>query len=91
MPKEQKPNGTLGWKKNGPVAAQLFRDIYFSKYQKGADGKFNVKEILADKSRPYKDLKSHTSFYQHVQSVSKCVDQYRLNGTGLETEEFACW
>ena len=39
MPEEENP-AKLGWKKSGPVAAQLFRDIYFGKYRKGSNGKF---------------------------------------------------
>ena len=86
MPKEQQP-AKLRWKKNGPIAAQLFRDIYFGKYKKGSDGKFNAREIATDPNREYKNL-ARTSFYNHIEQVSKRVDQYKLNGTGLETEEF---
>ena len=86
MPQEQ-PKASQSWKKNGPIAAQLFRDIFFGKYQKGANGKFNTKAIYDDPSRDYHTL-PRTSFYRHIKSTAQRVDQYRLNGTGLDTEEF---
>ena len=36
------------WTKNSPIAAQLFRDIFFGKYQRDSKGKFNALEVHFD-------------------------------------------
>eukprot|EP00977_Amphora_coffeiformis_P026437 scaffold26354_cov205-Amphora_coffeaeformis.AAC.1 len=78
----------LTWSKDGPVAAQLFRDLYFKKYQiDPTTGKFNINEIYRDPTRPFKDL-NQTSFPKHVTSTWERVQAYRDQGTGLGSEKF---
>lgn len=71
------------WHKNGPLAAQLFHDIYFGKYS----AQTSVQEIYSDPSRPYCNLNLNT-FYKHVKSTRTHADHYRHLGTGLEDESF---
>ena len=73
----------VGWKKNGPVAAQLFRDFYFKKFKDNTP----VAEIHACPNRPYCQLNLNT-FYKHVKSTKERVNNYRRLGTGLDNEEF---
>ena len=71
------------WKKNGPVAAQLFRDIYFKKFTHST----TVPEIHACPNRPYSQLNLNT-FYKHVKATQTRVENYRNLGTGLDNEDF---
>ena len=79
--------GTVRWRKYGPHAAQLFRDIYFKKYTPKEDDKFDVDTIFNDPIRDYDSL-SRGSFYQHVEEIADRVQTYREKGTGLGTQEF---
>ena len=73
----------VSWKKNGPVAAQLFRDIYFGKFKPSTQ----VAEIHACPNRPYSQLNLNT-FYKHVKSTRDGVANYKNLGTGLDNREF---
>ena len=75
------------WKKSGAIAAQLFRDIFFGKYQRRPDGKFDLNEIFNDPSRPYRTL-TKNSFYKHIEEIADRVDAYKRDGSGLQTEAF---
>ena len=75
------------WKKSGAIAAQLFRDIFFGKYQRRPDGKFDLNEIFNDPSRPYRTL-TKNSFYKHIEEIADRVDAYKQDGSGLQTEAF---
>ena len=78
----------LTWRKDGPVAAQLFRDLYFKKYQLNPiTGKFNVNEIYRDPTRPYHNI-NQTSFPSHLANTWERVQNYRDQGTGLGSEKF---
>ena len=73
----------VSWKKNGPVAAQLFRDFYFKKFKDTTP----VAEIHSCPNRPYNQLNINT-FYKHVRATKDRVRNYRTLGTGLDNEEF---
>ena len=75
------------WKKSGAIAAQLFRDIFFGKYQRRPDGKYDLNEIFNDPSRPYHTL-TKNSFYKHIEEISDRVEAYKRDGSGLQTEAF---
>ena len=87
MPKTAEKS-KLTWNKNGPVAAQLFRDLYFGKYKPNPDtDKFEANEIFNDPARPYSDL-NRTSFPRHIATTWERVQTYKRSGTGLGTETF---
>ena len=87
MPRTAKKS-KASWRRDGPIAAQLFRDLYFKKYQiNPSTGKFNVNEIYRDPTRPYHNL-NQTSFPPHLQSTWERVQSYRDQGTGLGSEKF---
>ena len=73
----------VSWKKNGPVAAQLFRDFYFGKFKDTTP----VAEIHTCPNRPYNQLNLNT-FYKHVRATKNRVQNYKSLGTGLDNEEF---
>ena len=73
----------VSWKKNGPVAAQLFRDIYFKKFS----DKTTVAEIHSCPNRPYSQLNLN-SFYKNVKATRDRVTNYRNLGTGLDNDQF---
>ena len=77
----------LTWKRDGPVAAQLFRDLYFKKYRPNPNGEFNVNEIYRDPTRQYQGLNQST-FKGHITSTWERVQNYRDQGTGLGSEKF---
>lgn len=77
------PTAKPKWNKNGPFAAQLFRDFYFGKYEE----KTTVKEIHADATRSYSQL-SLNGFHKHVKDTRNRVINYKRLGTGLDSEEF---
>jgi hypothetical protein len=77
------PKAKPKWNKNGPFAAQLFRDFYFGKYGE----KTIVKEIHADATRSYSQL-SLNGFHKHVKDTRNRVTNYKRLGTGLDCEEF---
>ena len=87
MPTNAKKQATQRWHKNKPIAAQLFRDIFFGKYKRGSTGKFNFHEIFNDPTREYNTL-AEKSFYAHIESTAKRVEKYKKDGSGLETEAF---
>ena len=87
MPRKAKKS-KLTWNRDGPVAAQLFRDFYFKKYQPDpTTGKFSANEIYRDPDRPYSGL-NQTSFPSHINSTWERVQTYRDQGTGLGSEKF---
>jgi hypothetical protein len=47
---------TVKWNKNGPIAAELFRDFHLKKY----NNKTPVAEINADPTRPYSQINLNT-------------------------------
>lgn len=86
MPK-QNASETVRWKKDGPLAAQLFRDIYFGKYKPNDDGTWDTPGIFRDKGRQYTCL-SYKSFNKHIKAIAERVHKYKSTGTGLGTEAF---
>jgi hypothetical protein len=90
MPKVATKN-KLTWNKNGPLAAQLFRDLYFKKYTPidtpGEDDKFDTNAIYNDPTRPYSGL-NKTTFYTHIQTTWERVKTFKSMGTGFGTETF---
>jgi len=75
MPEEE----PLRWKKDNELAAQLFRDFYFGRY----DANTQVTDIFSDPSREYSKL-SKGSFYKHVKSTRERVNTFKSFGTGLD-------
>jgi hypothetical protein len=71
------------WQKNGPIAAALFRDFHFKKY----DDKTPVAEIHADPTRSYNQINLNT-FYKHVKNTKQRVLNFQRLETGLDSEEF---
>lgn len=77
----------LTWNRNGPIAAQLFRDLYFKKYVPNEKGKFNIAEIYNDPERNYKET-NQTSFPKNLSNIYDRVKSYKATGAGLGTEAF---
>ena len=86
-PKPNKKTGTQRWSKYSPEAAQLFRDLYFKKYERREDGKFDGDGIYNDPTRPYSKL-NYNAFYSHIEEIDDRVQAYRSTGTGLGTANF---
>ena len=82
-----KKTGTERWGMYSTYAAQLFRDLYFKKYTRKDDGKFDRDAIYFDPTRDYTDLNLN-AFYKHIVEIDAHVQAYRTNGTGLGTSEF---
>lgn len=87
MTGKQTKKATTRWNKTGPIAAQLFRDIFFGKYKRNSAGKFDFNEIYNDPTREYTGL-AEKSFYNHIESVAERVAKYKKDGSGLGTEAF---
>ena len=84
---KNKVSGSVRWDKYGPYAAQLFRDLYFGKYTRKENGKFDTASIYNDPTRKYHKLSKH-SFYKRVEEIDERVQAYKTNGTGLGTADF---
>lgn len=82
-----KKTGTVRWSKYGAHAAQLFRYLYFKKYTRNEDDKFDGDLIYNDPTRQYHKL-NRNSFYAHIEEIDQRVQAYRANGTGLGSAEF---